>query len=61
MKRMLISAAALVVLAFSLFGFLATFEPLERSAQILWRSIYTLLSLGALATLYALRRTPRAR
>ena len=49
------------VLLFCGFGFLATFEPLERSVQLLWRVIYIVAALAAIATLvFVNRRRPGA-
>ena len=48
------------ILAFSAFGFLATFEPLEREQQVFWRSIYGVCfaaSLGGLVWVFRKDRT----
>jgi len=44
-KILLLLAASLltVVLAFCLFGFLATFEPLARERALTWRLVYALV------------------
>jgi hypothetical protein len=47
---LLLAAAVLVlVLAFCLFGFLATFEPLEDGRALTWRLVYG--GVGALSVL----------
>lgn len=44
--RTLAVLAMLPILAFCVFGFIATFEPLSPSTQILWRVIYGLTGLA---------------
>lgn len=56
-------SGAVVLLALStlcLFGFLATFEPLDESTQLAWRAGYGLAGLACLGGLVALLR-PRRR
>ena len=40
LARILVSVFCLAVLLFCCFGFLATFEPLDRSVQITFRLVY---------------------
>lgn len=42
------------VLAFCVFGFMATFEPLDASTQFTWRVIYGLVGLVCLGGLVVL-------
>jgi hypothetical protein len=47
----------LTVAGFCIFGFLATFEPVDRSTQVLWRIIYGAVILACLAqALWLVRR-----
>ncbi len=39
----------MTVAAFCAFGFVATFEPIERGLQIMWRALYTTGALASLA------------
>jgi len=41
----------LALLLFSVFGFLATFEPLDKNTQILFRIIYGTSGFGSLLTI----------
>lgn len=36
----ILALACFVLAAFCVFGFLASFEPLGRSAQLMWRIVY---------------------
>ena len=38
--RILLAVAFLAVATFCVFGFVASFEPLERSRQIAWRAVH---------------------
>ncbi len=38
--RLLLALVLLALVAFCAFGFLATFEPLDRSTQVTWRLIH---------------------
>lgn len=51
----------LLVLAQCLVGFLATFEPLERSSQLVWRGAYAVGGTLALIGLVLLARSRRRR
>ena len=42
----------LALFAFCIFGFLATFEPLEPITQMNWRAIYAMAGLGAISTIF---------
>ena len=46
--RILFTLALLPVLGFSVFGILATFEPLPVETQWLWRGIYGFVGAGCL-------------
>ena len=59
MKLVIRMAALLllvVVFLFCIFGFLATFEPLDRSVQLTWRIVYVVAGAGALAGLVRMAR-----
>lgn len=49
--RILIAIALLVVAAYCVFGFLATFEPNDPMRQLAWRVVYALI--GATCAVYA--------
>ncbi|MCF7955959.1 MAG: hypothetical protein K9M75_09180 [Phycisphaerae bacterium] len=44
-SRTLVSLVLAGVLLFCVFGFMATFEPLERSVQIKWRLVYSIITI----------------
>ncbi|MFN6104464.1 MAG: hypothetical protein ACK5EA_08440 [Planctomycetaceae bacterium] len=48
LTRLIETVLLLGVLLFCLFGFLATFEPLDRTTQWLWRVIYVLVGIASL-------------
>jgi hypothetical protein len=48
--------ALLVLLAACVFGFLATFEPLDADLQLIWRVAYGLTGLACLAGIAFLAR-----
>lgn len=48
LTRLVETVLLLGVLLFCLFGFLATFEPLDRATQWLWRVIYILVGIASL-------------
>lgn len=50
------SLALLAVLAFCVFGFMATFEPLDASTQLTWRVIYGLAGLASVGGIVFLLR-----
>ena len=55
--RWVVVLTSLGVLAFCGVGFLATFEPLERGSQLLWRSLYVAGIAASMTTLaFALSR-----
>ena len=41
----------LALFAFCIFGFLATFEPLDPITQMTWRAIYAITGLGAISAI----------
>lgn len=57
--RLLFSQACLGVLLFCCFGFMATFEPLERSVQMAWRVVYGTVGIVAVTGLVLLNRPRR--
>lgn len=40
----------LAVLAFCVFGFVATFEPMDATKQWMWRAVYGVIGLACIAT-----------
>ena len=56
MIRMAALLLLVVVFLFCIFGFLATFEPLDRSVQLTWRIVYVVAGAGALAGLVRMAR-----
>jgi hypothetical protein len=46
--RIIGSLVLLAVSVFCVFGFIATFEPLDASTQLAWRAIYGLVGLACL-------------
>ena len=59
LPRLLLSALCVCVLLFCCFGFMATFEPLERSVQIKFRVIYSVIGMLAVAGAFLLNRPRR--
>jgi hypothetical protein len=59
-SRILAALALLPFLAFCVFGFIATFEPLDPSIQLFWRVIYGLAALACVGGIVGLLR-PRAK
>lgn len=47
--RVIARVALLAVGGFCVFGFMATFEPLDASTQLTWRVVYGLVGLASLA------------
>jgi hypothetical protein len=59
LARILVVVLLLAVIAFCIFGFLATFEPMEPESQLTWRIIYVALvgnCAAAIVWLFLLRR-----
>jgi hypothetical protein len=56
MLRVVLSLALACLAGFSIFGFMATFEPLEADVQMTWRVIYVALFVVSLAGLILLNR-----
>lgn len=46
--RLLLSLLLAAVLLFCFFGFLATFEPLDRLIQMTWRGVYGIIGLACI-------------
>jgi hypothetical protein len=44
--RLLLSLVLAAILVFCFFGFLATFEPLDRSVQVTWRVVYGIIGIA---------------
>ena len=57
--RLLLSSVCIGVLLFCGFGFLATFEPLDRSVQITWRVVYSVVGILAVTGAVLLNRPRR--
>jgi hypothetical protein len=47
--RVVVVVALLAIAGFGVFGFLATFEPMESQTQITWRAVYAVGTLASLA------------
>ena len=66
MNRVLRLALSLILVAlacFSIFGFMATFEPLDQATRMTWRVVYGVLFISSGAGLFMLnlpRRDNRA-
>ncbi len=58
--QVLITVIGVCVLIFCCNGFMATFEPLERSTQITWRINYSVVALLTLAALVFINRPRRS-
>lgn len=54
--RMVAILLLIAVLLFCVYGFLTTFEPLDRSVQITWRIVYGVAGAFALAGIVRLAR-----
>ena len=49
--RLLLSLPLMALVAFCLFGFFATFEPMSALHQWIWRGVYSIAGLAALAVI----------
>ena len=47
--RIVAAILLLAVVGFCVFGFMATFEPLDRSTQLFWRTAYGVVGVVCLA------------
>lgn len=56
MLRVILSLTLACLAGFSIFGFMATFEPLDPDAQITWRIIYVALFVGSIVGMILLNR-----
>ena len=56
MLRVVLSLVMAVLGCFSIFGFMATFEPLDADTQITWRVIYVALFVGSIVGMILLNR-----
>ena len=54
--RIVLSLPLVSLALFSIFGFMATFEPLDPDTQMTWRMIYVALFVGSLGGLILLNR-----
>lgn len=57
--KAILTLAFLGALAFSVVGFLATFEPLDEGQQVLWRVLYGLVAAASAGGLLRLRKSNR--
>ena len=55
-RRIMRVLVLLALLSFCVFGFMATFEPLDTSTQLTWCAVYGLVGLACLAGLVVLLR-----
>jgi len=56
MLRVVLSLVMAVLGCFSIFGFMASFEPLDADTQITWRVIYVALFVGSIVGMILLNR-----
>ena len=56
MLRVILSLAIACLAGFSIFGFMATFEPLDPDTQMTWRVIYVALFVGSIIGMILLNR-----
>ena len=62
MNRVVRLALSLILGAlacFSIFGFLATFEPLDPDARMTWRAVYSVLFIASVAGFFMLNLSRR--
>ena len=62
MNRVLRLAVSLILgplACFSIFGFLATFEPLDQATRMTWRAVYSVLFIASVAGLFMLNLSRR--
>jgi hypothetical protein len=60
-RRLLLSLPLMTIAGFCLFGFVATFEPMPRGEQWLWRGIYLCAGSGSVLTICWMWLGKRAR
>ena len=61
--RLALSLLLVALACFSIFGFMATFEPLDQATRMTWRVVYSVLFIASGAGLFMLnlpRRDNRA-
>ena len=56
MLRVVLSLTIACLAGFSIFGFMATFEPLDPDTQMTWRVIYVALFVGSIVGMILLNR-----
>ena len=56
MLRVILSLTLACLAGFSIFGFMATFEPLDPDSQMTWRVIYVALFVGSIVGMILLNR-----
>jgi hypothetical protein len=59
--RLVLSVPLMAVVAFCLFGFMATFDPMPRVPQLIWRGIHALAGSASLITIFWMWLRPRPR
>jgi hypothetical protein len=59
--RLVLSVPLMAVVAFCLFGFMATFEPMPRVPQLVWRGVHALAGSAAFVTICWMWLRPRGR
>lgn len=58
--RVIAAVLLLLILLFCIYGFMATFEPLDRSVQLTFRVVYAVLGTSCLAGVVWLLRPRRS-
>jgi hypothetical protein len=60
-SRLIFSVPLMIIAAICLFGFIGTFEPMPRIAQLSWRAIHASAGVGSVIAICWLWLRPRAR
>jgi hypothetical protein len=58
-SRLFLSLPLMAMAGFCLFGFIGTFDPMPRVAQLSWRGIHFLIGLGSVVAICWLWLRPR--
>jgi len=61
MFKLLLSLVLAGVLFFCVFGFMATYEPLDRSVQITWRLVYGIVGVACIVGFFLVWRPSKCR